>query len=117
MKYLAVIAAVVLSFAVNVFGEEKSPQLKDQKDKASYSIGLNIGFTLKRQNLDLNADALMAGFKDSMSGRKPLLTEQGSQGYNDGVRKRYATETGSSRTKRAQPRVKNSSPKTKRRKA
>ena len=76
MKYLAVIAAVVLSFAINVFGEEKPPQLKDQNDKASYSIGLNIGFTLKRQNLDLNADAFMAGFKDSMSGRKPLLTEQ-----------------------------------------
>jgi FKBP-type peptidyl-prolyl cis-trans isomerase FklB len=75
MKYLAAIA-VVLSFAVNAFGEEKPPQLKDQKDKASYSIGLNVGFTLKRQNLDLNADAFMAGFKDSMSGRKPLLTEQ-----------------------------------------
>jgi FKBP-type peptidyl-prolyl cis-trans isomerase FklB len=76
MKYLVTTIAVVLSFGVSVFGEEKPAQLKDQKDKASYSIGLNVGFTLKRQNLDLNSDAFMAGFKDAMSGRKPLLTEQ-----------------------------------------
>jgi FKBP-type peptidyl-prolyl cis-trans isomerase FklB len=76
MKYLVTTIAVVLSFGVNVFGEEKPPQLKDMKDKASYSIGLNVGFTLKRQSLDLNSDAFMAGFKDAMSGKKPLLTEQ-----------------------------------------
>ncbi len=75
MKYLATIT-VALSFAFNVFGEEKPAQLKDQKDKASYSIGLNVGFTLKRQNLDLNNDAFMAGFKDATGGKKPLLTEQ-----------------------------------------
>jgi FKBP-type peptidyl-prolyl cis-trans isomerase FklB len=76
MKYLVTTIAVVLSFGANVFGEDKPPQLKDQKDKASYSIGLNVGFTLKRQNLDLNNDAFMAGFKDAVGGKKPLLTEQ-----------------------------------------
>ena len=75
MKHLVIIA-VALSFALNVFGEEKPPQLKDQKDKASYSIGLNVGYTLKRQNLDLNTDTFMAGFKDAFGGKKPLLTEQ-----------------------------------------
>jgi FKBP-type peptidyl-prolyl cis-trans isomerase FklB len=75
MKYFVTIA-VALSCSVTAFGQEKPPQLKDLKDKASYSIGLNIGFTLKRQNLDLNSDAFMAGFKDATSGKKPLLTEQ-----------------------------------------
>ncbi|MDA1274575.1 MAG: hypothetical protein O2960_11075 [Verrucomicrobia bacterium] len=36
-----------------------SVSLKDQKDKASYSIGLNIGSNLKQQGLDLNTDALV----------------------------------------------------------
>ena len=75
MKHFAAVAVVVL-LALDVFGEEKPPQLKDTKDKASYSIGLDVGFTFKRQNLDLNTDAFSAGFKDAITGRKPLLTEQ-----------------------------------------
>jgi len=71
-----VLSAVALSFAVSVFAEEKPPQLKDLKDKASYSIGLNFGMNFKRQNVDLNTDAFAAGFKDGMTNRRPLLTEQ-----------------------------------------
>ena len=71
-----VITALGLSFAVAVFAEDKPPQLKDLKDKASYSIGLNFGFNFKRQNIDLNSDAFAAGFKDAMTGRNPLMSEQ-----------------------------------------
>src|SRR5438128_4932569 len=74
MKYFAIIA-IVLSFTLAVFGEEKPPQLKDTKDKASYSFGLNFGMNFKRQNVDVNTDAFIAGFRDGMSGRKPLLTD------------------------------------------
>jgi len=70
------IFATALSLVFTVSGQEKPPQLKDTKDKASYSIGLDVGFTLKRQSFDLNTDAFSAGFKDAMTGRKPLLTEQ-----------------------------------------
>jgi len=75
MKYIAP-NVIALFLAFSLFAEEKPPQLKDLKDKASYSIGLNFGFNFKRQNVDLNTDAFAAGFKDAMSGRKPLLTEQ-----------------------------------------
>jgi FKBP-type peptidyl-prolyl cis-trans isomerase FklB len=75
MKILATIVAVSLP-ALAVLAEEKSIELKDNKDKASYSIGMNIGSNLKRQNVDLNPDALMAGLKDAMSGKKPLLNDQ-----------------------------------------
>src|SRR5438128_7629585 len=72
-----VISAVALSIGLDVFAEEKPPQLKDLKDKASYSIGLNFGMNFKRQNVDLNTDAFAAGFKDGMTtGKKPLLSEQ-----------------------------------------
>ncbi|HWY50073.1 MAG TPA: FKBP-type peptidyl-prolyl cis-trans isomerase [Chthoniobacterales bacterium] len=70
------LSAVALFLAVSVFAEEKPPQLKDLKDKASYSIGLNFGFNFKRQNIDLNSDAFAAGFKDAMTGRNPLMSEQ-----------------------------------------
>ena len=57
------------------FAQEK-PQLKDQKDKVSYSIGLDIGNTFKKQNMDVNADILSAGLKDALTGSKPLLTDE-----------------------------------------
>ena len=68
------LSAVALFLAVSVFAEEKPLQLKDLKDKASYSLGLNYGMNFKTQNIDLNADAFAAGFKDGTNGKKPLLT-------------------------------------------
>jgi FKBP-type peptidyl-prolyl cis-trans isomerase FklB len=75
MKFVTV-ATIALALTGAVVAEEKSPQLKDLKDKVSYSFGLNVGYNLKRQNIDLNQDLFVAGMKDAMDGRKPLLTEQ-----------------------------------------
>jgi FKBP-type peptidyl-prolyl cis-trans isomerase FklB len=73
MKHLIVIVSASL-LALPLFGQEKSPQLKDQKDKVSYSIGMNIGFNLSRQKVDINSDILAAGIKDAIAG-KPQLTQ------------------------------------------
>src|SRR6476646_10875952 len=70
--FIIIVSASLLAFPV--FGQEKSPQLKDQKDKVSYSIGMNIGFNLSKQKVDINPDILAAGIKDSIAG-KPLLTQ------------------------------------------
>jgi FKBP-type peptidyl-prolyl cis-trans isomerase FklB len=75
MKYFTILAAV-MSFTVAALGEEKPPQLKDTKDKASYSFGVNFGKNFKSQNVDLNTDAFVAGLKDGISGKKPLLTDE-----------------------------------------
>ena len=55
---------------------QKTTQLKDEKDKVSYSIGLDIGSTFKKQGMDINADVLLAGLRDALSGAKPLMTEE-----------------------------------------
>jgi FKBP-type peptidyl-prolyl cis-trans isomerase FklB len=73
MKRFMIIAAT-LSVAITAPGENK-PQLKDLKDKVSYSIGLDLGFNFKKQNLELNPDALLAGVKDALGGKQPLLSE------------------------------------------
>ena len=57
------------------FAEEKA-QLKDQKDKVSYSIGVEIGTSFKKQNLDLNSDLVFAGIKDALAGKESLLTKE-----------------------------------------
>ena len=55
---------------------EPKTVLKDQKDKVSYSIGLQIGGTIKAQGLDVNPDLLALAIKDTLAGGKTLLTEQ-----------------------------------------
>jgi FKBP-type peptidyl-prolyl cis-trans isomerase FklB len=67
---------VTFSLVLPLFGQEKSLQLKDQKDKVSYSLGLNIGFNLGRQNISINPDVLTAGIKDAIAGKPQLTTEQ-----------------------------------------
>ena len=48
---------------------------KDQKDKVSYSIGLDIGSNFQKQGLDINPDQLISGLKDGLSGAQPKLSE------------------------------------------
>ena len=72
---LLIITIALLSLASVGFGEDK-PQLKDLKDKVSYSVGLNVGSNFKKQGQELNPDALLAGLKDALSGKTPALTEK-----------------------------------------
>jgi hypothetical protein len=69
MKQLIVIFSASL-LALPLFGQEKSTQLKDQKDKVSYSIGLQIGFNLSRQKVDISPEVLASGIKETSRGEE-----------------------------------------------
>ena len=73
-RFIIIVSASLI--ALRLFGQEKSPQLKDQKDKVSYSIGMQIGFNLARQKVDINPDVLSAGIKDSLAGKPQLTPDQ-----------------------------------------
>lgn len=73
LRLMAVLGIVLLACQVNA-GENLV--LKDQKDKVSYSIGMNIGNNLKKQSIDVNPDVFAQGIKDALSGSKALMTEQ-----------------------------------------
>nr|MDQ2658950.1 FKBP-type peptidyl-prolyl cis-trans isomerase [Verrucomicrobiota bacterium] len=74
MKQSCLIFATVL-LASTAFCEPPA-QLKDEKDKVSYSIGFNIGTGIKKDKIDLNTDVLMAGLKDAVNGSKAQLTDE-----------------------------------------
>ena len=76
-RFIVIVSASLLAFPL--FGQEKSPQLKDTKDKVSYSIGMQIGFNLGRQKVDINPDILAAGIKDAIAGKPQLTPEQAQQ--------------------------------------
>ena len=63
--FILVVSASLL--ALPLFGQEKSPQLKDWKDQYSYNIGMQLGSTLREKKDDINPDILAAGFKDAIT--------------------------------------------------
>jgi FKBP-type peptidyl-prolyl cis-trans isomerase FklB len=71
-----ILTALALSFAVTVFGEDKPAQFKDQKDKFSYAVGLNIGMNFKRQNIDVSPDIVLSGLKDGIAGTPKMTMDQ-----------------------------------------
>ena len=69
----AALSTVLIAGCANAGGDT---MLKNEKDKVSYSIGLNIGSNFKSQSVDINPDILIKGIKDAISGSKPLMTEK-----------------------------------------
>src|SRR5664279_2268831 len=75
----------------------KSPdvlELKTQKDKISYALGMNFGANLGRQFVDVDPTILLQGLKDGLAGNKPLLTEEEARALltqlQDDLRKQQA---------------------------
>src|SRR5437762_9569747 len=73
MKHFVVIFAA-LALVTSIVAKEKKTPLKDQKDKSSYAIGLNIGMNFNKQKIAINPDVFVAGVKDGLAG-KPQMTE------------------------------------------
>jgi FKBP-type peptidyl-prolyl cis-trans isomerase FklB len=71
-----ILSIIALSFALSAFGEDKPAQFKDEKDKFSYAIGLNIGMNFKLQNVDVNPDVVFTGLKDGIAGKPQMTTDQ-----------------------------------------
>jgi FKBP-type peptidyl-prolyl cis-trans isomerase FklB len=57
----------------------EAPGLKTEKDKLSYSIGVDMGRNFKRQEIDVDPEVLMRGFKDSYQGSKLSLSDEEMQ--------------------------------------
>lgn len=52
----------------NVFGDERA--------RTSYAIGMMVGTSWKRQDIDMDFDWLLRGLKDGRAGGPALMTEQ-----------------------------------------
>ncbi len=70
------IAVLGILLLVSLGQAQEQPALQTEKDKVSYSIGIDIGNTLKRQSIDVNLDLVTRGLKDAMTGGKMLMTEE-----------------------------------------
>ena len=76
--YLAILAVPYLSFSSCAQETEKT-ELKTKSEKMSYALGANIGASIKPAAAEIDYDALIQGVKDTLEGRKPLLTAAETQ--------------------------------------
>ena len=76
MKAITTAALALGLLAGSASAADTKMTLKDEKDKVSYSIGLNIGKSMKQEGLDINPDALATAMKDVFAGTKPQLTDE-----------------------------------------
>ena len=67
---------LVILFLVAPAYAEQQVELKTAKDKLSYSIGFDMGSSIKRNEIDVDPNIVKKALNDSLSGGKPLMTEQ-----------------------------------------
>lgn len=77
--------AVTLLTAASLTGlrAEEAKTFKDDKEKANYAIGLNVGNNFKQGNLEYDAAAFDQGMKDALAGKQGLTMQEA----NDVIRK------------------------------
>jgi FKBP-type peptidyl-prolyl cis-trans isomerase len=51
-------------------------ELKTQKEKVSYELGVDIARDIQRRGVEVDADLVMKGFRDALSGGELLMSEK-----------------------------------------
>ena len=75
MRYVIVII-LSIAFLSGVCHAQQKLELKDQKDKESYSLGYQFGQSLKSQGIDINLDIYGSGIRDAFSGKEPQMSQE-----------------------------------------
>ncbi len=75
MKYF-LITLLSVAFLFSVCYADEKLDLKDQKDKESYSLGYQFGQNLKSQGVDINLDIYTSGIRDALGGKDSLMSQE-----------------------------------------
>lgn len=75
MKYV-LITLLSIGFLFGVCSASEKLELKDQKDKESYSLGYQFGENLKKQEIDINLEVYTSGIRDALGIKDPLMSQE-----------------------------------------
>jgi FKBP-type peptidyl-prolyl cis-trans isomerase FklB len=74
MKYTPIMAVIGVVLLTSICTADEKTELKTENDKVNYSVGHQIGGDFKRQEVELNPQALVQGIEDALEGSEPLMT-------------------------------------------
>ena len=75
MKKFIAVALLLSLFGVAVLAQKKGTP-KTQKEKVSYSLGMNIGKNMKMQGIEVDQEYLVQGMRDALSNAKTAMSEK-----------------------------------------
>ena len=73
VRWLAVLGVLLLASQLSA---QEGQVLKSEKEKLSYSMGMEFANNLKKQSIEVDADLFLKGLKDGLSGGKTLMTDR-----------------------------------------
>ena len=87
------IAVLGILFIASTATAEESLILKDQKDKISYSYGVDTATKLKNLPVSVDLELFIKGMRDGLSGGKLLMTDQEISETMTGLQKEVAAKS------------------------
>ena len=75
MKHLLTVI-ISITFLFSVCHAQEKLELKDQKEKESYSLGYQFGHNVKAQGVDIDLDIYTSGIKDALGGKEPQMSQE-----------------------------------------
>ena len=116
-----IFAAAIGLLASFAAAAQDTPELKTDKDKFSYALGMNFGENFRQQGLDLDPAVFAKAFAESFSGGKTAITDEEMQAVLKAaaqeIRARSRRRSRQRRARRHRRKAKRSCPRTRRKKA
>jgi FKBP-type peptidyl-prolyl cis-trans isomerase FklB len=75
MKFSIFLPAVVLSVLSASLSADEALNLDNETARINYSLGYQIGGDFKRQDVDMDAEAVVQGISDALTGAKPKMSQ------------------------------------------
>src|SRR5579864_5482279 len=66
---------VTAAAAATAPATEEKPAFKDEKEKASYAVGIFVGNQIKRSSMDVDLNVLLGAVNDVLAGKELRLTD------------------------------------------
>ncbi len=97
LRRLLLLVAVAAAVVVNQAQAQQAGGLKDLRQKASYSFGMSMGSTLKKQGVDIDINLLIQGLRDATAGKTVLTEEEAMQAMQQFEQQMIAQQAGKSK--------------------
>ena len=75
MKFSIFLPAVVLSVLSAPLSADEALNLDNETARINYSLGYQIGGDFKRQDVDMDAEAVVQGISDALTGARPKMSQ------------------------------------------
>ena len=75
MRFLIFLLCILATIELNA-QDEKAPELSSYKEKASYTVGFDVGLNLRKQESDLDMEVVVRGILDAYKGKQHPLDQE-----------------------------------------